>query len=272
MCRICYDRPRMERGESAGESHAREHRAHGLAYVAKVSPGRTAFTLIELLVVVAIISLLVSILVPSMAKAKLLARKSMCAANLHAIGIALMMYTVENDERFPDGGYYHPLSTGKNSYTNDGKWVASLVERNYIDSNGSYPVNQINPPQDAIPTIFFCPNDMEWMDYVIRSKMGTRQGYVGYAYLGGENGNLGIKVGIGSVSNAHPDQVLMADSLYGAHDSPYLYKGNHIDQQLFGSNAMKADNSIQWNTKEYYEEHGYSYIYYSPAGNQYYYW
>ena len=62
---------------------------------------RLGFTLIELLVVVAIIALLVSILVPSLAKARELARRARCSANLHAMGRAWQQYFTENDSQFP---------------------------------------------------------------------------------------------------------------------------------------------------------------------------
>ena len=55
-----------------------------------------AFTLIELLVVIAIISLLVSILIPSLQKAKNLARQVACAANWHNVGLAGGMYESDN--------------------------------------------------------------------------------------------------------------------------------------------------------------------------------
>lgn len=59
------------------------------------------FTLIELLVVVAIIALLVSILLPSLSRARELARRSICQANLKSIGNAIAMYQTENKDSFP---------------------------------------------------------------------------------------------------------------------------------------------------------------------------
>lgn len=62
---------------------------------------RDAFTLIELLMVVAILSLLVSILLPSLNKAKELAKKAICASNQRQIGLGIGMYSVENRRAFP---------------------------------------------------------------------------------------------------------------------------------------------------------------------------
>jgi len=56
---------------------------------------RRAFTLIELLVVVAIIALLVSILLPSLGKAKESARKSLCANNLSQFVRGAIVYASE---------------------------------------------------------------------------------------------------------------------------------------------------------------------------------
>ncbi len=59
------------------------------------------FTLIELLVVIAIIALLVSILLPSLQRARELAKRAVCAANLHGVGQSLALYQGENDDRWP---------------------------------------------------------------------------------------------------------------------------------------------------------------------------
>lgn len=60
-----------------------------------------AFTLIELLVVIAIISILTAILFPVFARARENARRSSCMSNLKQIGLGIMQYTQDYDERYP---------------------------------------------------------------------------------------------------------------------------------------------------------------------------
>ncbi len=67
------------------------------------SSGRkwTGFTLIELLVVVAIIALLISILLPSLSRARAQGRDTVCKSNLHQFGLATNYYVQENRELLP---------------------------------------------------------------------------------------------------------------------------------------------------------------------------
>jgi len=63
-------------------------------------PRKTGFTLIELLVVIAIIAILAAILFPVFAQAREKARSASCMSNLKQIGMAIMMYVQDNDERY----------------------------------------------------------------------------------------------------------------------------------------------------------------------------
>lgn len=65
------------------------------------------FSLIELLVVIAIIALLVSILLPSLARANHLAKVTMCKNNLRGMEIAHWMYMTEFDGQFVNVGLAH---------------------------------------------------------------------------------------------------------------------------------------------------------------------
>ena len=58
-----------------------------------------AFTLIELLVVVAIITLLIAMLLPTLGHAKEQARKAVCLGNLHGIGQAVQGYAFEDQRK-----------------------------------------------------------------------------------------------------------------------------------------------------------------------------
>ena len=59
------------------------------------------FTLIELLVVIAIISVLAAILFPVFASAREKARAISCLSNQKQIGLALLQYLQDNDDKYP---------------------------------------------------------------------------------------------------------------------------------------------------------------------------
>ncbi len=118
---------------------------------------KKAFTLVELLVVVSIIALLVSILLPSLNKAREQARAVKCLANLHAQAVAIQGYTSEYSGMLP--GPVHPAIKRKlfsfDAGTNDADKKKSLtwLLRPYF-SKGYGDANREDTHSDAINT---CP-------------------------------------------------------------------------------------------------------------------
>lgn len=142
----------------------------------------SGFTLIEVLVVVAIIALLISILLPSLNRAREQARATVCLANLHRLGHAGLFYT-NAYKTFP------PVRL-KEVYQN-GSWVT------YVNRYGAkqprwqwfldYGVGPlVNPaglataPDVATNDFFVCPS------LTGRFERDTRSGAYGfnYQYLG----------------------------------------------------------------------------------------
>ena len=72
-------------------------------YNYKSGPKSSGFTLIELLVVIAIIAILAAILFPVFQRVRENARRTACLSNEKQIGLALLQYTSDYDERLPSG-------------------------------------------------------------------------------------------------------------------------------------------------------------------------
>jgi prepilin-type N-terminal cleavage/methylation domain-containing protein len=112
-----------------------------------------AFTLIELLVVVAILSLLMAILLPALGRARVMAKRTACLANLMQIATGYLLYLDDNDGRFY--GEDPCAVSGNRTF---GGWRGAQSQVPYR------PVNQylglsVKEATEAEARIFHCPAD-----------------------------------------------------------------------------------------------------------------
>jgi len=105
-----------------------------------------AFTVPEVLAVVAILSILLAMLLPSMTVAKERARAVICASNERQIGIGIRNYAVQNKQYFP---------VGVNPGSGDWLWMAILRE------------------EVSTMDLFYCPSTPETTRWVRRSNPGS---------------------------------------------------------------------------------------------------
>jgi len=110
---------------------------------------RRGFTLIELLVSISILTLLISILLPSLSAARRHARSGVCLSNLKRLGMGMMLYLDTGGDRYAPFRLKSPRPDSNEVFVND--WGRAKPRWHwFIDSQEVDPVIDPDPFRDEI--------------------------------------------------------------------------------------------------------------------------
>ncbi len=180
---------------------------------------KRGFTLIELLVVIAIIAILAAILFPAFAKARESARRASCSSNLKQIGISMMQYSQEYDERVVPG------AVGEVNVNGGTGWMGLLQP--YLKSTQIF-----SCPSDGDTSVTgSVPLSGDWL-------LGMPHFHVSYgynAYVGGSNA---------------PDPVVSPDVPAGGVSlAAIMSPSTTVMVAETGSNISTSNDPLKWQPK-----------------------